>query len=204
MNRNNLSEFLFKLSLAALIIGVGASAFAPSEKVIGKVLSLVYLHIGFFLAALILLLLNLIFQVAGLWNSSLSRFSRTSFYMAVVSWVIYFVLSGAVAYFGWGGIFWQEPRMVIAVRVVIILLAAVAVSWVTPEKWKNIVFSAASLISIVLWLNRYSIFHPQAPIRNSDVMLIKILAVVSIVSIIASMLLLTLSLYLKEEKSANA
>lgn len=49
---------LFKFSLYSLLLGLVFAAFAPPEKTIGKVISLVYLHIGFFAGAIILLFLS--------------------------------------------------------------------------------------------------------------------------------------------------
>jgi MFS family permease len=199
--QRRISDFMFRLSILFLVLGISAAAVAPSERTIGKALSLVYLHIGFFLAALILLILSLIASAFGVRYEKARRIANTSFSFASLSWLIYFVLSAAVAYLGWGGIFWQEPRMVIAVRVLILLSAAMVLVWVMEERAKNLVISLASLLSIIIWLGRYSIFHPKAPIRNSDNLSIKALAVISIAGIVISVLMLASAVFLRDEKS---
>lgn len=198
--KKEIPDSLFRWSVFFLLLGVLVSIAAPSEKTIGKALSLVYLHIGFFLSALILLLISFLASVVAIRYAKAQKIANISFEFAFFSWLIYFILSAAVAYFGWGGIFWQEPRMIIAVRVLILLSAGLVLVWAFEQKASNLVILFASLMSIVIWLGRYSIFHPKAPIRNSDSFTIKALAVVSIVSIVISVLMLALAVHLKNEK----
>lgn len=189
-------QTLFRISIALLVIGIFSAAFAPAEAVIGKALSLVYLHIGFFAGALILLMSVLLagFLVVFLKKGALQPLLKNAYEVAFASWFIYFLLSAAVAYLAWGGVFWQEPRMVIAVRILFIFFVALALNLFLERKSEAVVYSAASFISILIWLFRYSIMHPKAPIRNSDVTSIKVFALVSIVSTALSVILLAFSL----------
>jgi hypothetical protein len=188
------NRLLFRTSLFSLFIGLFAAAFAPTEKVIGKALALVYLHIGFFAGALVLFFLTIIAAILFSRIKAGRVLIGKLYTTGGIAWFIYFLLSVAVAWMSWGGIFWQEPRMVIAVRVIFIFLIAQAVYYFLERKYVEVVFGSAAFLSILIWLFRFSIFHPRAPIRESNSLAIKAFAVISIFSTALSVLLLALSL----------
>lgn len=190
----------FKTSILLLIIGFASAFFAPSEATLGKILWLVYLHIGFFISALIFLLLTIVLNIYEFAFKKSTTLSLKAFGFALICWTIYFLLSAAVAYFGWGGIYWQEPRMKIAVTVLFILTLSYLSGLMFDVSLRKLIYGGASLISIFIWLQRYSIFHPKAPIRNSDSTSIKVLAVVSIASIVISTILLYISVYFRDRE----
>ncbi|MCX7832018.1 MAG: hypothetical protein N2440_03865 [Actinobacteria bacterium] len=192
----NLNQTIFRISLAFLVVGVLSAAFSPSEKTIGKVIGLVYLHVGFFIGSLALLLLTILFGI--FWklrkNQLLFVLNQVSYRISFFSWVVYFILSALVARLSWGGVFWQEPRMIIAVRVIFIFLFVFLLDWFFDKKFTPYFYTAGSLLSIGIWIFRFSIMHPRAPIRNSDVLLIKVSALVSIVFTALSIVLLAIAL----------
>lgn len=193
-------QSLFKVAMVLLIAGVMLAAFAPSEKVIGKVLGLVYLHIGFFAGSLILLCLVLILGLISFFKNSRKILNVIgAFYrIAFGGWFIYFLLSAAIAYLSWGHIFWQEPRMVIAVRVLFIFLLCFALNGFLERKYEEKIYFFGALFSILIWIFRYSIMHPKAPIRNSDVASIKIMALFTIFLTAISLITLAFAVAGKE------
>lgn len=186
---------LFKFSLYSLLLGLVFAAFAPPEKTIGKVISLVYLHIGFFAGAIILLFLSAANGLLCLlWKKkSCEKTTEVFFKVAFLGWLIYFVLSAAIAYLSWGAVFWEEPRMVIAVKVLFIFVIAFLLDWFLEKRFRTQVFTGASALSILLWMSRYSIIHPEAPIRKSDVAAIKLTAYASVFLIALSIITLAIS-----------
>lgn len=189
------NQTIFRISNAFLIVGVLSAAFSPSEKTIGKVIGLVYLHVGFFIGSFALLILTILFGVSWWFrkNKLLFIFNQNSYRISFFSWVVYFILSALIAKLSWGGVFWEEPRMVIAIEVIFIFLFVFLLDWFFDKKFTPYFYTAGSLSSIGIWFFRFSIMHPRAPIRNSDVFLIKISALVSIVFTALSIVLLAIA-----------
>lgn len=184
------NQVLFHLSLFLLLAGILAAGVSPSEKTIGKALALVYLHIGFFVGSLALFFFTVLVSLL-LPSEKARRVLTGSFYNAGgVAWFIYFLFSAAVAYVSWGGIYWQEPRMIIAVRVIFLFLLAQAINYFFEKRYQHLIFGSGAFLSILIWLFRFSIFHPKAPIRESNSLSIKLFAVASIVSTALSIILL--------------
>jgi|GEM_PF-1462666 len=188
------NQAIFRLSMFLLFIGILTAAISPSEKIIGKALALVYLHVGFFIGALVLLFLT--FLTAFLLPKEKARSILTgSFYTTGgIAWFAYFLLSAVVAVLSWGGIYWQEPRMIIAVRVIFLFLLAQALNHFLEKKYQDVIFGLAAFSSILIWLFRFSILHPRAPIRESNSLSIKLFALVSIISTALSILMLAAAL----------
>lgn len=190
------SELFFRLSAGFVVLAVLAAIFAPQEQTLGKILGLIYLHIGFVYAGLLLFIVAAVLSLSG--NEKLIRSGKIAFGLALVSWAIYLCLSMVIAYLSWGNINWQEPRLVIGINIFFTGLLIYLLQSLLAAKWSRFLLTAGGVGAVVYWSTRWSMLHPAAPIRNSDSTSIIMLALVCILSIIVSVIFLLLSLVNKE------
>lgn len=180
---------LFSISLACLIGALIISVIAPSEKVLGKILGLIYLHIGFVLGALLLFLLSAVGAIFYLVTKKdlFRAFERNALLLGMLSWIIYIAFSMLIAYLSWGAVNWQEPRLVIAFQVVFFVALILLLRLVANEIYSSILTIIGGIGSIAIWSRRWDMLHPEAPIRFSNSIEIKAMA-------LAVILLVTISL----------
>ena len=195
-----MKDTLFRLSMACLLVGIAAAIFAPAEKTLGKILSLIYLHIGFVYGALLLFLVSTFSAAVFLLRRRLKflSLSETAFRLAFVAWVVYLVLSALIAIMSWGSINWQEPRWIIGVNIFFFSMMAVLVAWWLGREKAVYLYLPAGILFVLYWSTRTSQLHPYAPIRMSESAAIKATAVVSVVATVISLLLLALAIVQRE------
>lgn len=175
-----------------LLCGVLLAAFAPAERVLGNLLGLIYLHIGFVLGALVLFALAAGSALLAATSGSVRarEVARESMALGLFSWVVYVALSMAVAWLAWGGVNWQEPRLVNAFRVIVWIAVAEGGRLVTRGRWDDVVSALEGAGAVAIWSRRGTMLHPLAPIRSSDSSSVKAYAVGVVASILASLALL--------------
>jgi hypothetical protein len=171
-----------KLGLAALVLILLLLALlllSPAEAELNWVVKLVYLHVGLVWSALIFYAVSVFVSVTSFFTkrNSLAFWGESFILTALVFWVLYFVSSLLVAYLAWGGVNWAEPRLRIAVEVMVAVSVLIALAMVGEERVKRaLYYGLAGLAAWVLWLTRTSMLHPEQPIRRSPSLAIKIFA----------------------------
>lgn len=191
------SEVFFRLSLACLILGILSAVFAPAEQTLGRILGLIYLHIGFVYGGLSLFIIAAVLSLIG------REAGKTAYGLAIVSWVIYLVLSMIIAYLSWGNINWQEPRLIIGMNILFASIIVYLLLNLIDKPWSNYLLALGGAGAVAYWSTRWSMLHPAAPIRNSDSATIKLLALVSVISIILSLILLFVAVITRETKTSD-
>lgn len=197
-----LSTFLFYCSLATLITALIISVIAPEEKVLGRLLGLIYLHVGFVLGALLL------FMTTAITASAFFLFKKRLFFvlssnaliLAFGSWIVYTALSMIIAVLGWGNINWQEPRLIIAIKVIFFVCFVFLLKAIVPESYSMALNIVAGIVTFILLANRGNMLHPESPIQLSNSIPIKLFAVANIALIVASLGLLLAARTLEELK----
>ena len=194
--RGGSGRFWFSLSLGFLILAIILAAVSPTEKTLGWLLGPIYLHIGYVLGSLLLFLFSAISAVFALFTqrggSSGRAFviSREALGLATLSWLVYIALSMFIASQAWGGVNWQEPRLVNAFHVLIWVGACEVLMRVVEGKGRVAFTAASGLGAIALWARRGTMLHPFAPIRMSDSASIKGYALGVLISVVISLALL--------------
>jgi len=150
----------------------------PSEKDLGGVIKLVFLHASLVQTGL------LGFAVAGilgLYYLIRKKDSICSWCLAVqktsvIIWILYIVSSMVVTYLAWGiAIAWDEPRVQASAEILLVCLVFLGVTiWV-----HNKVFTALAniILAVLAWFlvkSALIVQHPFNPIGTSDSLAFKI------------------------------
>jgi len=177
LNTTHLTRFagirvaLWFAALAGLLI------LSPSEKTLGDVVKLVYLHGALVRTGLLAFTAAGILGLAALVDrrESTARWSEAVGHTALVVWTVYVLSSMVVTYLAWGvAIAWSEPRVRASAH---IFLAAVAF-WVLASIIQDRRATAAlnAILGALAWAlvrNAGVIIHPVDPIGGSASVAIK-------------------------------
>lgn len=159
-----------------LVVAAVLLYLAPAEQTLGQKVKLIYFHgmlsnasLYAIYAAGLLGAAHLIFNktTPGLWSWQVGMIS-------VVTWVIAFALSLVAMQVAWGGLFWSEPRTVVALFIVVLGVGKEILTLNGGTKLKaaaNLVFAAAVL---ALRLNLGRVMHPDNPIGAADSLAIRL------------------------------
>ena len=159
------------LALAAVATTMVAWALlAPPERQLGEGIRLVYLHVaatwagllGIYLAGLMGLHLAITpNRLPEGWTPALAT-------GGLILFTVGLVLSLASARVSWGGILWEEPRLLASFGIV--ALGAV-VWWMTRGmaniRWRGLAWAIFATVSAVSLQAAELFFHPDAPIATS-------------------------------------
>lgn len=164
--------------LILLISLVVVTVLSPSEKTLGNLVKLVYLHLAIAWTGLLFFAFSALFGFTEIvYKKTFWRYSLATQRTALLLWVLYLISSFIVAYLAWGGMNWGEPRLRIGL---IILSLAIAASLLTFsfEKPKTIgaINLALGLAVWGFWATRFNILHPANPVWRSNSLAIKIYA----------------------------
>jgi len=164
---------VFAALLAAAVI---LARVAPSERVLGGAVRIVYLHGAFVWSALLAFLGAALAGLGGwilrrpawhAWSIGLGR-------SATLFWWMSMALSLAAMQTSWNGLYLAEPRWQLAVRfgLVAVMLQAAIVLVRRPALGSllNIVFVAALILSLA---RTPTVLHPVSPIFTSESMTIR-------------------------------
>ena len=144
---------------------------APEEATLGRGIRSVYIHValtwtglaGFALAGLVGL------AVLATANERLLRWMQTLGWVAYGFYVGGVAVSALASQVNWGGVFWQEPRMMAAFNslavATIIMAANMWVPWARVRGLLQAVIPAA-----IIWItyNAPLVLHPGNPIFSSE------------------------------------
>ncbi len=163
--------------LITLVVIILLTVFGPAEKTLGANLSLVLLHgawvwsgkVSFGLAAL-LGLAALIWHTRAYWL----QLSRALAISGLFFWLTYLPMSLWVMQLNWGGFFFDEPRWRIPFLFGVIAILLQAGLWLFNNYWLtaagNLLYGAA------LWWQLggiQNVLHPDAPVAQSDSLIIQ-------------------------------
>lgn len=153
--------------LAALL--AGALAAVPPEATLGARIRLVYAHAGAIWTGLILYL-----AAAALALVALRRPDRLPWAVAAdLVGTSFLVLGNVLALFSmkliWGGLFLAEPRFLTNVKILVMALAAHAVSWASESAGVRVPVIAGKTAVAFWWvLTTELVMHPDRPVLRGD------------------------------------
>lgn len=169
---------------------------APSEKTLGDLAKVVYLHGAIAAVALLMFAATALLALAYLVSSrdSLGMWSTAVAKTAIAYWAAYLLSSLYVAWGAWGGgILWNEPRLQVAMKVT--LASAVAVLLYSLVDYEKIIGVVNLLLGGTVWTLRLMagrIFHPMNPVGGSgDLRMILFFAAMTI-SLLSTAIVTTL------------
>lgn len=187
---SNTSEFLVTgTGIAALALVTAVLIWlSPSEKTLGYIVKLVYLHLAVAWTGLLFFAIAGFLGLIGVFaKGGWTRWSLASQRTALLLWAIYLVSSFLVAYLAWGGINWGEPRLRIGLTVLWLALVTVVLT---------LAFEAprlAGLINFVLavsvwslWATRFDVLHPASPVWRSNSSEVKIYSALILATVFAT------------------
>lgn len=158
-------------ALTALLI------LSPSEKTLGDVVKLVYLHGALvrtgllaFTAAGILGLAALIGRREGI-----ARWSEAVGHAALVVWTVYVLSSMVVTYLAWGvAIAWSEPRVRASAHIFLGAVAFWVIAYLVQDRRATVALNAAmAALAWALVQSAGVVIHPVDPIGGSASVAIK-------------------------------
>lgn len=160
-----------------VLLAVLVALLAPRERTLGSGIRSVYLHVSATWAGLSgFFLLGALGLVLLFWpNRRLGAWVRSIGWAAVMLFAVGYVLSLVAARVNWGGVLWQEPRVRVSFEI-LIGAAAVLMANLTAldQRWKGVLWVV--LITFASWRlqSTQMYFHPEAPIRTSPSLAIKL------------------------------
>jgi|Deesub1362A_J573_1020465.scaffolds.fasta_scaffold04815_5 hypothetical protein len=164
--------FIFLIGLLILLLFL-----SPAEKSLSWIVKLVYVHVGLVWSSLILFALSFFLVLLSFFKREILFWARGGVLTAYIFWWLYFFSSLLVAYLAWGGVNWAEPRLRIALEVLVFSSIFLLLAFnLENESWQRVFYFLTSLGTWALWLTRTSILHPNQPIRRSSSIALKAFA----------------------------
>jgi hypothetical protein len=164
-----------RLLLAALGVVVllltSWAAVAPPERTLGTGIRVVYVHVGLTWAGMIGLGLAAFLGLLTFLQPEASE----PFWLRALGWTgLGFFAAGLLmslpaAQLNWGGLFFQEPRTLSALRFLALgLIVQILMDWPLPRRFKGLLW--VGMGGVLAWtvLATPLILHPQSAVRTSD------------------------------------
>jgi heme exporter protein C len=161
--------FILLISLIVVII------VSPSEKTLGNIVKLVYLHLAIAWTGLLFFAISAIFGLSEIISQkTFWRYSLATQRTALLLWILYIISSFIVAYLAWGGMNWGEPRLRIGFMILSLAIAAslLTLAFEKPKAIGAINF-ALGVIVWGFWATRFNVLHPASPVWRSNSLAIK-------------------------------
>ena len=161
-------------ALALVVIAAAAAMIvwlAPAERTMGDGIRPVYVHVALIWTGMFGML------AAGLLGLALALSSRTDVgeWMDAVGWVtLGFLAAALIASFAaqtvnWNGIFLDEPRMQMSIRVLaVFLIVQIANRWLPWSRVRGLVMAASSAIMLAAMRFSPLVLHPKDPISTAS------------------------------------
>ncbi|MFQ5708938.1 MAG: hypothetical protein ACE5HO_15885 [bacterium] len=164
---------LATISVAALLL----AWFSPEERTLGPGIKIVYIHVAFIWSGMLGLTLSGALGLLVLLtdNRRLQGWSRSIGWVALAFFTVGLALSLLASQINWGAVFWHEPRMVAALKfLVVALLIFSANLWIPWHRLQGLLH--ALLATYLMWsiLGTPLVLHPQSPIRASESLTIQL------------------------------
>ncbi len=174
----------------SLLAGMLLILISPSDKQLGWVLKLIYLHGALVINGLIL------FTATGL-IGIVSLFRKSNFILlllaiektAIIFWVAATLIGNLTSQLAWGGIFWDEPRFKVTIIVSLISMSVYFLS--TAIETSEIISLFGIGLSLSVWLllmQAGKVMHPENPFSISEPSLIYFFIIITSVVLLTSIL----------------
>jgi hypothetical protein len=162
----------------ALVLALGVLlVLSPAEATLGSVVKVVYLHGAMeristyaYLLAAAGGVLELVTRQAALvrWTQSLSE-------TAIAFWLGQIIISLPAQLLAWGGLMWDEPRVVGAFWILVLTaLVYVVARWIAEPAWLAFAAVANGVIVLIVLRGGINLLHPLNPIIASESVSIKL------------------------------
>jgi hypothetical protein len=164
--------------VAAAVVGALVTAYlAPAEQQLGEAVKLIYLHAGLVFVSMLLVTvvgaLGALFLLTG--KKAFFDWARPAKTVTLIFWFVYLSSSIVAMRLTWGGIIWNEPRLLLATSIFLILMAIYLISLTFDAP--RVIASLNVLMGASVWIlvSRVpAVMHPTSdPIRNSSSAFIK-------------------------------
>ncbi len=165
---------------------------SPAEATLGSVVKIVYLHgateristYAYLLAAA-----SGILQLVAR-RESLVRWTQALSETAIAFWLGQIIISLPAQLLAWGGLSWNEPRVVSALWILVLTaLVYVVARWMADPAWLAFAAVANGVILLVVLRGGINLLHPLNPIIASESVSIK-LSYFAIVAVMGALALL--------------
>lgn len=170
---------LLAAGIAAMIAAALVTAYlAPAEAQLGDAVKLIYLHAGLVFVSMFLVtavgVLGLLFLVTG--KKVFFDWAKPTKTVTLIFWFTYLSSSVVAMRLTWGGIIWNEPRLLLASSIFLVLLAIFLVSLTVHAP--RVIASLNVLMGAAVWIlvSRVpAVMHPTSnPISSSGSFAIKL------------------------------
>lgn len=163
-----------KSGLFWIVIIIAAAALvwlAPEEKQLGQGIRSVYVHVALIWVGMAGLAVAGLVGIGVLFSDS----GKLASWMEAIGWVALGFYAAGVSMsilaskVNWGNVFWQEPRMKVALNMLALaLIVEVFISWVPWRRLKGLL--SALLVVILSWTTMSAplVLHPRNPIGSSS------------------------------------
>ncbi len=150
---------------------------SPAEATLGNVVKLVYLHgaaeristYAYFFAGIC----GVVQFVPG--RGGLVRWTRALSETAIAFWIMQILISLPAQVLAWGGLMWNEPRVLSALWILALTMLVYFVArWLTDSAWYAIAAVANAAIVLVVLRSGINFLHPLNPIVASESVSIKL------------------------------
>jgi hypothetical protein len=160
-----------RITLAALLAAAAAVVLiAPSEQTLGAGVKIVYVHVALSRAGMIGFYLAGLVGLAALVSAS----ERLAAWMRAISWaalglaVAGFLISGVAQMASWGGIAWDEPRVVAALQVLAAAaIAQVIAAWAPWVRVRGLAYVLLAAFQLWTAQGAANVLHPGNAISGS-------------------------------------
>ncbi|MHB0979497.1 MAG: hypothetical protein ACYC5Q_05360 [Thermoleophilia bacterium] len=152
-----------------LTVVVAALVLVPPDKVLGDNVRLVFFHGAVTWTGIVTTVLA---GLLGLGHLALGRPGASSLWrslsLAAFFWTLSLTISFPVMRSTWGGVVWNEPKLLMSAEVVSTLLMAWAVSLLVGRSRVTAALAVvAALVMVALLVVTPGAFHPDNPIMSS-------------------------------------
>lgn len=170
-NRKNGLFWILIITAATALVWL-----APEEKQLGQGIKSVYVHVALIWVGMAGLVAAGLIGVGVLVsdNRKLSSWMETVGWVALGFYAAGVIMSILASKVNWGNVFWQEPRMKVALNMLALaLIVEVFVSWVPWRRLKGLL--SALLVMILAWTTMSAplVLHPKNAIGTSSSSAIK-------------------------------
>lgn len=173
----------FGLILLAIILAL----FAPEEETLGSYIKLIYIHAAVTWIGLVMFAVSGLLAMAYVINNLLLRrskekenvvdWSSASQTTASIFWLASVTIGSITAYFTWGNSFWMEPRLRVALFILVLAFAVYQAGQMVSNTLLRAVLNLGLPVSIVLFLSSTGkLVHPNNAFARSDSPEIKLFA----------------------------
>lgn len=163
------------IGLALIVVMAGILVWwMPAERTLGQGVKAVYVHVALTQAGMLGLLVAGLLGIGVLITSgeALHRWMQAAARVGLALYAGGFVFSLLAQITSWGGIAWQEPRVVAALNILAVaIIVQVVIVWLPDgDHWPRVRgLLYAALAAYLLWATGTAddVLHPSAAIRTS-------------------------------------